>query len=254
MKQHKRFALILALLLPLANMVQAEARPGSTSFSRGFSAQKSNIARSAKAPAPQPSFGSFGRNTAPAPAAAPQRSESALNRDLQQRAAQDTALRNYDARRSAAGAGVVGGAAVAGGAAANNTPPLPPLNPVAPGGRGEYGQVGSDSYARQALPAPVIIHERSNSNGWLWGLGGYMLGRSAGAHNHQPQMDATPAGAGSTAAGGTAPNVPAAPATSSSGWSVLGWLLVMGIGVWLVLRIVRQRRSSQQTNYTFERN
>jgi len=231
MNSRFRNAVVFALLLPFATMAVAEARPGGSSFRGGFSSHKSSVTRSAPAPAPkQPSFGSFGSRrpdaapahpVSPAPDAA--RGGSAMSRDLDRSAAQERAVRNWDARRDAP--------------AASGTPPLPPLNPVLPGGvsAGRSGSAGaadtrtagngaSPGGYGQPAPAPVVIRERGGSNAWLWGIGGYLLGSHAMSHAKdvppapsQPAStgttspDAHPAGAAASAAGGTAASDDAAP-------------------------------------------
>ncbi|WP_395404141.1 hypothetical protein ACHMW6_34855 [Pseudoduganella sp. UC29_106] len=217
MNSRFRNAVVFALLLPFATMAVAEARPGGSSFRGGFSSHKSSVTRSAPAPAPkQPSFGSFGSrrpDAAPArpssPASAPDaaRGGSAMSRDLDRSAAQDRAVRNWESRRDAS--------------SASNTPPLPPLNPVLPGGASSArsasagaadtrvaGNGATSGGYSQPGPAPVVIRERSGSNAWLWGIGGYLLGSHAMSHAKDappaPNTDANPAGAASSAAGGTA--------------------------------------------------
>lgn len=249
MNSRFRNALVFALLLPFASMAAAEARPGGSSFRGGFSSQKSSAARSA--PSKQPSFGSFGArrpDAAPARSAdTPARGGSAMSRDLDRSAAQDRAVRNWDSRRDASAASGANAAGSAAGSRAANgaTPPLPPLNPVLPGGANAAGRSGSPGFgpgdARtagagtttsggaggygQQSPAPVVIRERSGSNAWLWGIGGYLLGSQAMSHAKdappapsQPSAqgaptidtDATPTGAAASAAGGTAQSDPAA--------------------------------------------
>jgi hypothetical protein len=196
----KRFrnALVFALCLPLASLALAEARPGGSSFKGGFSSQKSAAARNS-APK-QPSFGSFGARKPDAAPARDDRSGTAMSRDLDRRAAQDRALRNWDSRRDAANGSAAGAAGNSSAArSSGNATPLPPLNPVQPGGRSASGTPGgSDARtagsggwgtgaggSSQPSPAPVIVRERSSSNAWLWGLGGYLLGHSAISHANE---------------------------------------------------------------------
>jgi|GEM_PF-1188892 len=233
---NKRFcnALVFALCLPLASLALAEGRPGGSSFKGGFSSQKSTAARNSAAPK-QPSFGSFGARRADS---APPRSAdagrgSAMSRDMDRRAAQDRAMRNWDARRDA-GAGTVAGAGggSTAGRSASAAPPLPPLNPVPPGGAsagrndgwrgdsrtadvGSGGGTGSGGYGyRQPNNGPVIVRERSGSNAWLWGLGGYVLGHSAISHAGEapPASTSGPAGTASPA-----PDAAARPHGGASG-------------------------------------
>lgn len=215
MFKRTRFAAIVAIVVAIVVANTADARPGG-SFRGGFSSGKSTAARSIATPR-QPAFGSFGKRQSQPPAAAraPQR-DSAMSRDLDRKAAQDQALRTYDTRRYAgsaaatgrsagvggmAGAGGAAGAAGAPGAAGvagataaagGGVPPLPPLNPVLPGGRqggnggynGGYAQHGVPVGAATSAAAPVVV--RDSNNGWLWGIGGFMLGRAAGSHAAPP--------------------------------------------------------------------
>jgi hypothetical protein len=196
MFQRTRFAAISAIVVAIMVANTAYARP-SGSFRSGFSSGKSNVSRSVGTQR-QPGFGSFGKRQAQPPAAAraPQR-DSAMSRDLDRKAARDQALRTYDTRRSSGSPGAAG-ATAAGGA----VPPLPPLNPVVPGGQGSTNggyngnHRGSGGYAQQgapaggvtSAPAPVIV--RDSNNGWLWGIGGFMLGHAAGSHAAPPPATA----------------------------------------------------------------
>ncbi|SFF61499.1 hypothetical protein SAMN05518865_102185 [Duganella sp. CF458] len=189
MFKRTRFAAIMAIVVAIVVANTADARPGG-SYRSGFSSGRSTVSRSVSTPK-QPSFGTFGQRQSQPPAAAraPQR-DSAMSRDLDRRAAQDQAMRTYDTRRAAAGGqsapGSVGSATAS---RAGATPPLPPLDPVLPGGRsganggynnGAYAQHGAPSSGSTSAPAPVIV--RDSSNGWLWGIGGFMLGRAASGH------------------------------------------------------------------------
>jgi hypothetical protein len=210
----KRFrnALVFALCLPLASLALAEARPGGSSFKGGFSSQKSAAARNS-APK-QPSFGSFGARKPDAAPARDDRSGSAMSRDLDRRAAQDRALRNWDSRRDAANGSAAGAPGNANAArSSGNATPLPPLNPVLPGGstagRGAAGSGGAGAGGYGAPNhGPVIVRERSGSNAWLWGLGGYLLGHSAMSHANETPPAASPS---------ATPTTPAATSPASSG-------------------------------------
>ncbi len=316
MFKRTRFAAIMAIVVAIVVANTADARPGG-SFRGGFSSGKSTAARSIASPR-QPAFGSFGKRQSQPPAAArtPQR-DSAMSRDLDRRAAQDQALRTYDSRRGmasgqpapgsfggtatagrtgsaaagAAGAGAAGMAA-AGGAA----PPLPPLDPVLPGGRmggnggnGGYAQHGAPSAGASSAAAPVIV--RDSNNGWLWGIGGFMLGRAASGHAAPPApapapAPATPAadasgnsgamadaagasdiatagGAGSASVESISPVPAAAPAAKpaaheSSTLAKLAVALLIGGLVWLAWKAFRLMAGAQEVkkhaNYSFERN
>lgn len=298
MFQRTRFAAIAAIVVAIVVANTAEARPGS-SFRSGFSSGKSNVSRNVGTQR-QPSFGSFGQRKAQPPAAAraPQR-DSAMSRDLDRKAARDQALRTYDSRRYAnnaanadrSGAAGMAGAGAAATAAAGAPPALPPLKPVLPGGQGGNGSNGS--YARQgaptggatSAPAPVVV--RDGNNGWLWGIGGFMLGHAAGSHAAPPPTTspspaaaqapgntgamADAAGAGdisamsegseaSTNAAGIAP-VPATaqpPASETSTIAKLAVLLLIGGLVWLLWKAFRLMSGAQavkkHANYSFERN
>jgi len=258
-----RIAAILALVLPLAVAGMAEARPGG-SFRGGFSSGKSSVARSVATPR-QPAFGSFGKRPAEAPKAAPApQRNSAFSRDLDRNSARDQALRTYDARRGATGAAAPDGA---GRGAAAATPPLPPLDPVMPGGRGGgngghggyhggYAQSGSTS-----APAPVVV--RDSNNGWLWGIGGFMLGRAAGAgaapppaQAPAPAVTADPAAYPAVASPGA---TVAAPAKSEGSWlGKIALLALVGGLAWLTWKAFRIAAGGQEVkkhaNYKFERN
>lgn len=245
-----RNALVFALLLPLATMAVAEARPGGSSFRGGFSSQKSTAARNSATPK-QPSFGSFGsRRPDAAPARSPDAARgSAASRDLDRRAAQERAMRNWDSRRDAS-------AASGAGARSSNgaTPPLPPLNPVLPGGASMAGRSASGTGASagsgaaygssggaaghgggfgggsgvagaggtaaggygQPGPAPVVVRDRGSSP-WLWGIGGYLLGNSVLSHAKDSPPAASPS-ASTTAPAGATPGetMPAGDATGGA--------------------------------------
>lgn len=247
-----RIAAILALVLPLAVAQAAEARPGG-GFRGGFSSQKSSAVHSVPAPR-QPAFGSFGKRpaSAPAPARLPQR-DSAMARDLERSAAQQQALRNYDARHAAAaGAGL----AATHGAAGAGTPPLPPLDPVLPGGRSAGAAPAAPQYGATSAPAPVIV--RDSSNHWLWGIGGFMLGRSMSAHSAPPPVVvAAPASDSSVSQGNAVP----ARVVEHQDSSWLGKFAVLALTAglaWLAWKAFRLMARAQEVkkhaNYTFERN
>ena len=158
-------ALVFSLLLALAGSLPAEARPGgysgTSAFRGGFSSQRMAPAKSlaANRTLPQKSApGSFGGAAgASAAAAAPARSGSASARDMEQSAAQANALKTLDARRAAA-----------------MPPPVPPaVDPVA-----RPGQPMPGAYP---MPQQTIIVQPQQHSGFMYGLMGFMLGRSMSA-------------------------------------------------------------------------
>lgn len=294
MFKRTRFAAIMAIVVAIVVANTAEARPGG-SYRSGFSSGRSTVSRSVSTPK-QPSFGTFGQRQSQPPAAAraPQR-DSAMSRDLDRRAAQDQAMRTYDTRRASTTAGgqsAPGSFGSSTASRAGTTPPLPPLDPVVPGrsggnggsnGGGAYAQNGAPSSGSTSAPAPVIV--RDSSNGWLWGIGGFMLGRAASGHA-APAPAAQPApaptmpaevsgntGAMADAAGASdiagavvetarqsqVPTPLAKPAAhESSTLAKLAVALLIGGLVWLAWKAFRLMAGAQEvkknSNYSFERN
>lgn len=283
MFKRTRFAAIMAIVVAIVVANTADARPGG-SFRSGFSSSRPTATRSSTTPR-QPSFGSFGQRQSQPPAAAraPQR-DSAMSRDLDRKAAQDQAMRTYDARTGASTTAASGGG-------------LPPLKPVLPGGSanngGNYGggAYGSGGYAQHGVPpsgatsapAPVIVREGNNN--WLWGIGGFMLGRAAGSHaapapvivqnapaptvqqadvsgNSGALADAAGANDIATAGGANAAQVQAPvakpAANQSSTLARLAVALLVGGLVWLAWKAFRLMATAQEVkknaNYSFERN
>jgi hypothetical protein len=268
MFKRTRFAAIVAIVVAMVVANTADARPGG-SFRGGFSSGKSTVSRSVAKPR-QPAFGSFGKRQAQPPAAArtPQR-DSAMSRDLERQAARDQAMRTYDARRAA------------------TTPPLPPLDPVLPGGRqgggsGGYARSGVPGGGATSAPAPVIV--RDSNNGWLWGIGGFMLGRATGSQAAPPPPSqpaqapaalpetsanagamAEAAGASDIAGAGVAPvaaapaQVAAKPAAREASTIVKLAVVLLACGLaWLAWKAFRLMAEAQNVkkhaNYSFERN
>lgn len=280
MFKRTRFAAIVAIVVAIVVANTADARPGG-SFRGGFSSGKSTATRSVSKPR-QPAFGSFGKRQSQPPAAAraPQR-DSAMSRDLERNAARDQAMRTYDARR-AGPAGMAG----AGAAAAGTTPPQRPLDPVLPGGRqgggsGGYVQSGAPGGATTSAPAPVLV--RDSNNGWLWGIGGFMLGRATGGHAAPPATQpaqppaalpeasantgamAEAAGASDIVTAGMAPAAapaakPAAKAAASEASTIAKLavlLLACGLAwlAWKAFRLMAEAQNvKKHANYSFERN
>lgn len=299
MFKRTRFAAIMAIVVAIVVANTADARPGS-SFRGGFSSGRSTVSRSVSTPS-KPNFGSFGQRQSQPPAAArtPQR-DSAMSRDLDRRAAQDQAMRTYDTRRAAAsGQPAPGSFGSAAASRSGTTPPLPPLDPVLPGGRssgnggyssGAYAQHGAPGSGSTSAQAPVIV--RDSSNGWLWGIGGFMLGRAAGSHaapapavqpapapaaptdvsgNTGAMADAAGASDIATAGGANGAvvepareaQVQQAPAAKpaaheSSTLAKLAVALLVGGLVWLAWKAFRLMAGAQEVkknaNYSFERN
>lgn len=92
--KHRVLAAILIIVLPMANLASAGT---SRSMRSGFSSQKSQPQRlsgNLRNKSSETSFGSFGRQRG----ATSNRSDSALNRDLEKNQAQQQAIKNMDAR------------------------------------------------------------------------------------------------------------------------------------------------------------
>jgi len=279
MFKRTRFAAIMAIVVAIVVANTADARP-SGSFRSGFSSSRPSATRSTAAPR-QPSFGSFGQRQSQPPAAArTAQRDSAMSRDLDRKAAQDQAMRTYDARTGASTTAAAGGG-------------LPPLKPVLPAGGGNnsgsgynggaYAQHGAPASGATSAPAPVIVREGNNN--WLWGIGGFMLGRATGSHaapapvivQNTPaptvqQADvsgnsgalADAAGANDIATAGSANAAPvqapvAKPAAhQTSTLAKLAVALLIGGLVWLAWKAFRLMATAQEVkknaNYSFERN
>jgi len=298
MFKRTRFAAIMAIVVAIVVANTADARPGG-SYRSGFSSSRSTVSRSVSTPS-KPSFGTFGQRQSQPPAAArTQQRDSAMSRDLDRRAAQDQAMRTYDTRRAATtGQAAPGSFGNTTASRTGTTPPLPPLDPVVPGGRsggnggynnGAYAQHGAPGSGATSAPAPVIV--RDSSNGWLWGIGGFMLGRAASGHAApapapaaQPAPAPAPAptaqgdvsgntGAMADAAGASdiagavvetarqqQVQAPAAKpaAHESSTLAKLAVALLIGGLVWLAWKAFRMMAAAQEVkknaNYSFERN
>ncbi|MCG2585197.1 hypothetical protein [Massilia sp. TS11] len=214
-----RSVVTLALVLPLAF---AQARPGSTgSFKGGFSSQKA----SPTSIKPQGSrMGGFG--AAKAPADSPR--QSAMTRDLDQKAAQQRALGTLDARRAAAN-------------------PLPPAAPSTP--------------APAPQRPPVIVHETRGGSGWGGALFGFMLGSALSSHaTAAPQVVhentsgmITPAAVPASAAAVPAPVPAPAPAPGSVLLPLLLWGLLLAAVAAVVLKY-RRMKAARVSHYSLEGN
>jgi hypothetical protein len=252
-------AFVLALLLPLAHVGAADARPSSSSsFKSGFSSQRSPSPSKpsySSAKSSGTSFGSFGRRSsssspdaAPAPAqpgrssggfgafgrgaAAPQKSDSALSQKLDRNTSEANALRTLDARRHAQAD------------AARDTRPVP-----------GYEQSGSGRSAPTYAPppvqqpqAPVIVRQDSGLGHVI--AGAVIANAARGAH---ASNNGYPGGYGGASAGGSS-------SASGGGTSFLGVfmtlcvLALIGWGVYFLWRRLRRGREAKKPNYSFERN
>ncbi|MCS0583138.1 hypothetical protein NX784_16230 [Massilia pinisoli] len=240
-------ALVLSLLMPLAQAV--DAKPSSSSgFKSGFSSQHtSSTSRSSPAPSHSGGFGSFGKRAAPPDAAAPtkpsggfgsfgggqaapQKSDSALSQKLNKNASEANALRTLDARRQAQAD------------AARDTRPVPGYE------QGPSGQP-APTYAPPQQQAPVIVRQDS---GLGHVLAGAMIANAArGAHaSNNGYPGAYPSNGGG---GVTAP-------ARGGGTSFIGLfftlcvLVAIAWGVYFMWRRVQRARAAKKPNYSFERN
>lgn len=204
----------------------------SKSFSNGFSSR-----RSSSAPASAPSgatsaggFGSFGKR---APAAAPQRSDSAVSQQLTKQQAEANALRTLDARRSMS---QYGGAPPARNDTDRAAQPTPMPAPA-------------PSYGGGQAPNQTVVVRQDSGIGNL--VTGYVLGRMASHNNNGHARPGYNNQAGANNANGTG-------GTSFFG-SLLRLLLWAGVAallVWgavAVVRRVRRRREENKPNYSFQR-
>jgi hypothetical protein len=249
-------AFVFALLMPLAHVGSADARPttSSSSFKSGFSSQRSASPKPSYSSAKSGSFGSFGRRASStdtpaqpaAPAkpsggfgsfggggAAPQKSDSALSQQLNKNASEANALRTLDARRQAQSD------------AARDTRPVP-----------GYEQGASSQPAPTYAPPPVqqpqapIIVRQDSGLGHV--IAGAVLANAArGAHAGN---NGYPGGYPSTPGGGSM-----APA-HGGGTSFLGLfvtlcvLALVGWALYFAWRRLRRSREAKKPNYSFERN
>lgn len=162
-----RYAFVLTLLLAISVHMPADARPmghfgTSSGLKSGFSSQKGNVFRSARAGAPvaAPANGPGAFGAAAGGAAGAAKSASPLSRDLDQSAAQANATRTMDARRAASAA--------------------PPASAIPPQAEPLRPQAAPGMYAPQ-MPQPVYVQR--HDSGWMPMWMGFMLGRSlSGGH------------------------------------------------------------------------
>jgi hypothetical protein len=250
-------AFVLALLLPLAHVGAADARPSSSSsFKSGFSSQRSSSPSKpsySSAKSSGSSFGSFSRRSsssdaAPPPAqpsrssggfgsfgggsATPQKSDSALSQKLDRNASEANALRTLDARRQAQAD------------AARDTRPVPGYEQ---GASGRSAPTYAPPPVQQQQP-PVVVRQDSGLGHVI--AGAMIANASRGAH---ASNNGYPGGYGGGSAGGSS-------SVSGGGMSFLGVfmtlcvLALIGWGVVFAWRRLRRGRDAKKPNYSFERN
>jgi hypothetical protein len=275
-------AFILSLLVPLAHVDAADARPsGSSSFKSGFSSQRSSSSSSSFSSSKSTSsrsttsgsFGSFSRRSSstdgPAPApyqssqparssggfgsfgnggAAPRQSDSALSQKLNRNASEANALRTLDARRQAQAD------------AARDTRPVPGYEHGASGQRAPTYAPPPAYPQPQPQPQPPVVVRQDSGLGHV--IAGAVLANAArGAHasGNNGYPDAYPSTQPSTPP--TTPGGGAAPApVPSAGSAFLGLFLTLcmlalvGWAVYFAWRRMRRARAAKKPNYSFERN
>jgi hypothetical protein len=251
-------AFVLALLLPLAHVGAADARPSSSSsFKSGFSSQRSSSPSKpsySSAKSSGSSFGSFSRRSssssdaAPPPAqpsrssggfgsfgggaAAPKKSDSALSQKLDRNASEANALRTLDARRQQQAD------------AARDTRPVPGYEQ---GASGRNAPTYAPPPVQQQQP-PVVVRQDSGLGHVI--AGAMIANASRGAH---ASNNGYPGGYGGGSVAGSS-------SASGGGTSFLGVFLTLcvlaliGWGVYFAWRRLRRGRDAKKPNYSFERN
>jgi len=250
-------AFVLALLLPLAHVGAADARPSSSSsFKSGFSSQRASQPAKpsySSAKSSGTSFGSFSRRPPSSPpdaaptqpskspggfgsfgrgSAMPQKSDSALSQQLDKNTSEANALRTLDARRQAQAD------------AARDTRPVPGYEQGAAGrGAPSYAPTYAPPPTQQPQP-PVVVRQDSGLGHVI--AGAMIANASRGAHASNNGYPGGYAGGSSSA--------------SSGGTSFLGVFLTLcvlaliGWGVYFAWRRLRRSRAAKKPNYSFERN
>ncbi|MFZ6655177.1 hypothetical protein [Undibacterium sp. TJN19] len=261
----KLLIIMLALILPGMTLAASSSRGSSGGFKSGFSSQRS-VSRPA---APPPTNSSFGKFDTSKPASY-NKSDSALNRDLEKNQAQANALKSMDARnqKSNSSAGNTSNISNTSNTSSNATAPGNQSaanygNATNTGSAGNYRQTAPVTPSVMPAapiyqPAPVIVQQRGSGIGGAvtGGILGFMLG-SAMSHsqaaNHDSrsgQLDPFPtAGAANSAnADGAVKSSATDSATAAPveheavGWSLLRvslWALLLGGMGWLGYKIWR---------------
>lgn len=220
MSKSAPFAFLLSLLL-LAHDASAGIRPR-MSFGRGFSSHVSSL----HASSPRSGFGFF--RSRPAAQPAPQRSNSALSRQLDRDAAQARALHTLDQRNAA------------------RTAPAPNAPQPAPG----YAQSAPAQPANASAPTTVIVHQGGGGLGHV--IAGAMIAHSMNAH---AQAGYYPAPGPRYNDNGSPGAAQAGGATSFFGlFLTLCLLVAIAWGLWFAWKGVQRRRAASKPNYSFERN
>jgi hypothetical protein len=254
-------AFVLALLLPLAHVGAADAKPSSSSsFKSGFSSQRSSAPSKpsySSAKSSGTSFGSFSRRSssssssppdaAPPPpsrssggfgafgrgSAAPQKSDSALSQKLDRNTSEANALRTLDARRQAQAD------------AARDTRPVPGYEQ---GASGRNAPAYAPPPVQQPQP-PVIVRQDSGLGHVI--AGAVIANAARGAHANN---NGYPGGYPSTNGAGTGSAAPAGGTSFLGVFMTLCVVALIGWGVFFLWRRLRRGREAKKPNYSFERN
>jgi len=232
---------VLVLSLLSANpAAQAEPRQKSSSsksFKGGFSSQRAGSPPPRSPRQESASRGGFGSFNS-APSRAPQRSDSAMSRQLDREASQDRALRTLDARRAQREQ------------AERDTRPVPGYENAQ-----SSAQRSSQYDDRRSAPA-----QRSDNG--LGGVGGVVTGMVLGQMANNAAARNNNGYPGQVAGAGRGTSSASVNQAPSGGPSFFGgvmrmfmWLIVLSAIGWLVFFLVRRkRRTAEQNkpNYTFE--
>ena len=250
-------AFMLSLLVPLAHVDAADAKPStSSSFKGGFSSQRSSS--SAASSSKSGGFGSFSRrpasSDAPAQAskrsgsfgafgsgaATPQKSDSALSQKLNKTTAEANALRTLDARRQSQAD------------AARDTRPVPGHEQGASGRQAPSYAPPPAAYPQpQPQPqAPIIVRQDSGLGHVIAGAVLANAARGAHANGNNGYPGAYP----STPAGGTMAPARTGGVSFFGLFLTLCMLALVGWIVYYAWRRMRRAREAKKPNYSFERN